>query len=1002
MELKVLGAIEAVSGGRAVQVGGPTARRLLAVLLARRREVVHADSLAEAVWGPAPPPTAHATLLTHVSKLRRAVGADGDVVLARRPPGYVLVPAEGVLDADRFEAELVAARSLPTTSWREALDVLETALGRWRGPAFAEFADDPSVRAEAVRLDELRVLASEVRIDACLAAGDPARVVGELEALIDEHPLRERFWAQLMLALARTGRQAEALRTAQRLRALLGDELGLEPSSELRALEQAIATGDPAVAATHVRPVGETVDARPVEIVPVPVVPERRAEPGPPLPAAAVALIGRDRDLEQLSTTSSRVVTLTGPGGVGKSSLVMEVARRSAHRFTDGVQVVELAAVRDAEGVLAGVAQALDVQRRPERSLEQSIVDVLRPRCSLLVVDNCEHVIATVGHLVSTIVRWCPAVRVLATSRQPLGMAGEQVWRVPPLAVPVDSAAPVDELMGSPAVELFMARAGEAAPGFRLDDGNARSVAQLCVSLDGMPLALELAAARMASMSPAQLGGRLDERWSLLGGGHGREPRHRNLLDVVQWSYELLGRDEQRLFDHLSVFAGGFELDAVERTCAEGGVPRANVAGLLSALVDKSLVVADTGADGIRYRQLETLRQYGAARLAERSWAPEVRRAHLRTFIDLAERSGAGLDGPEEGMWGDRLERELDNLRMGIRTAIAEGDADSALRIVAAARELTFRRIRYELVDWADSASRLPSAEHHELLPVALGIVGYGSFVRGELVGAVSVGEAAIASQVRLGGRPSALPERVLGNAHFYLGDHDRALLWMDRMVEAARASGDHGRVAHSLYMRSVAQTSVGDPIGGEHLAAEALEVSERLGNPTAAAQARYAAGLAVASRQPDVALDRLEQAADLAGGAGNHWMRAFAMTEAMWLRARRGDIGVALRGYREVVETWYRGGDWANQWLSLRQLAAVLGRIGRDHEAALLFGAVDAAGATDALPFAPTDAGEVHVTAADVDRRLGGEAATIRRRGAAMRDDAVVALALQAIDGVS
>jgi hypothetical protein len=255
---------------------------------------------------------------------------------------------------------------------------------------------------------------------------------------------------------------------------------------------------------------------------------------------------------------------------------------------------------------------------------------------------------------------------------------------------------------------------------------------------------------------------------------------------------------------------------------------------------------------------------------------------------------------------------------------------------------------------------------------------------------------------VRLGSRPSALPERVLGNAHFYLGDHRRALVWMDRMVEAARASGDRGRVAHSLYMRSVAQTSVGDPVGGTQLAEESLMESEGLGNPTAAAQARYAVGLAVASRQPDVALDRLVQAADLAGGAGNHWMRAFAMTEAMWLLARRDDIGTALRGYREVVETWYRGGDWANQWLSLRQLAAVLGGIGRDREAALLFGAVDAAGATDALPFAPVDAGEVHVTAADVDRRLGGEAAVIRSRGAAMRDDAVVALALQTIDAIS
>jgi predicted ATPase/DNA-binding SARP family transcriptional activator len=1001
MELHALGSVEVVRDGRPVDLGGPLHRRLLAVLVAHRGTVVSLDRLADAVWGDDPPATARATLQTHVSKLRRSISCADGAAIERRGDGYVLEAEPESVDVERFEAELDRAREALASDPGTALELVTAALGRWHGAAFAGFADDEAVRPEAVRLEELRLVAHELRADARLAVGDAATAVGELEALALEHPLRERLWARWMLALHHCGRQAEALRVAQDLRRRLADELGLEPSGDLRAVEQAIAADDPSVRGVA------TGATTPDRHAPVPQRQDRggtgpdRSSPRESRPGTLTRLIGRDTELARATDAvmGSRLVTLTGPGGVGKSSLAVAATDQVADRFPDGVHLVELASLGDGDAVVAGVGQALEVQRRGERSLARSIVDVLGSRRALLVLDNCEHVIDAVADLVGEILRWCPEVHLLTTSREPLALPGEVVQRVAPLAVPPDPDAPPPRVAESPAVQLFTARAVEAASDFVVDDHNARAVAELCVALDGVPLALELAAARMASMDPGQLAERLHARWGVLGSGRAPDPRHRSLLALVEWSFELLDPAEQRLLADLSVFAGGFELAAVERTC--GGLDGApvDVASVVAALVDKSLVLTDRVDGRIRYRQLETLRQFGADRLARRPDAGSLHRAHQATYVDLAQRGGAELDGPDEGRWGDQLERDVGNLRVAARTAIEAGDADAALRIVVSCRELAFRRIRYEVIDWAERAVELEAARGHPLAPVGSAIVAYGAFVRGELRRAVEVAERTLADRRRSGAPSFALAERVLGNAHFYLGDHDVAVGWMDRMVQAARASGLPGPLAHALYMRSVAQTSVGDPERGAHLAAEATRAADDAGSPTAESQASYATGLAVAGRDPDAALGCFEHAAERAGRVANHWMRAFALTEAMWLRVRAGEPRSALAGYREVVETWYRGGDWANQWLSLRHVAALLGALGRVEESATLFGAVDHVGATTALPFAPVHARDVHRAAADVDRHLGAEARSIRRRGAAMGDDAVVAFALGAID---
>ncbi|UDY34552.1 BTAD domain-containing putative transcriptional regulator [Dermatobacter hominis] len=985
MEFTVLGSVELVGADGPVPLGGPKQRLLLAALLASRNRVVSLDSLSEAMWGDDPPPTVRSTLQTSVSKLRRLVVGCPSIAIDTRGPGYCLGVDADAVDADRFESQLARSRSLITDRPADAVALLDAALGLWAGEPFAGFEDRPWAQAESARLRELRLQAIEERNGALLGLGERDAVIGQLEGLVLDEPLRERMWSQLVTALHGAGRQGDALRAAATFRRHLRDELGLDPSAEFVALERTVLEGTPPDAAVLTHPTGPPT-------------------PGPAAPARAAPLVGRaaavDDVLDALAT--ARMVTITGPGGVGKSSLANEVARRTTSRFPDGVRVVELAPVADGSAVIAAVAQAVDAERRSERSLADAIVEVLAPQRMLLVLDNCEHVIGTVGELVVELVRWCPSVTLLATCREPIGMPGEAVRPLAPLAVPLDPSAPVEQLVGSPSVEVFVARATEAAPGFRLDESNAPAVAQLCIQLDGLPLALELAAARMSAMSPRQLADRLDERFALLGSGHGRGARHRSLRDVVQWSYGLLDEPERALFARVSVFAGGFDLESAETACADAALPRGTVAGVLGGLVDKSLVAGVHVGDEVRYSQLETLRQFGAECLDERSDGPAVRAAHLATFVARATKGGEALDTAAEGEWALRLDRDMDNLRAAFTTAVAFDDVDAALRLAVSASELGFRAIRYEVVDWAETVAAMPAAAEHPLRPTALGVVGLGAFVRGELERALALAADAVALRERIGVAACGLPERVLANALFYLGRPDEALAWIDRLAESTRATGRQGRLAHALYMGSVARTSTGDADGGRRFADAAVAVAAGTGSPTARSQAAYAAGLSRSDAEPADALRLLEESAVLADSVGNRWMRCFARTEVMWLRAKRGELDVALSGFREVVETWFRGGDWANQWLSLRYVAGVLASVGRDEDAALLSGCVEAAGATTALPFAPNESDELTVVMAGLAERLGTDAlADARRRGGSMRADAAVAHALAAIDAL-
>ncbi len=970
-ELSVLGGLALRRAGESLPLGGPKAQLVLSVLVAHRANRLSASRLIEAVWGDEPPKSAATTLQSQISRLRSTLAPD--FTISFEPAGYRLNVLDGEIDASRFEALVVRSRTLKTV---ESIAVLDTALALWHGAAFGQFADLPELQGEASRLDELRLVATEEWAEAKMACGGPAPIVGDLEAVVALHPLRESFWRLLMLALYRTGRQAEALRRAGELRSILGREVGLEPSPAVRELEAQILADDPRLLAER----EPSTEHRPSTVA-------------APQLLGATSFVGREPDLASLveALDDQPLITITGPGGVGKTRLAMRVAGTTLERFDDGVTVVEFASLRDPAGAAQVIAHALDVQQHQYRTIEMTIEEHLAPTRSLLLLDNCEHLTEAVAPLVDRLRSSCPGLRILATSRQSLGLAGEYIEALAPLTVPIDDAKPTIEIAGSAAVELFVNRASAASPGFALTNGNAASVADICRRLDGLPLALELAAARLRTMGVEALATRLRQRTEMLGQTQrGADGRQRGLHDIVRWSHDLLAPEERQVFEQLAVFARGFDLAAAEAVCnIEGGTMP--VLDHIVSLVDKSMVLlVDPG--GSRYQLLEPLREFGLDRLRENRALEATEDRHLKWFLNLAERGEIGLDSPDEASWSANLDRNYDNLRAAHLTALRREDADCALRLVASLREFAFRRVNYEITSWADAAIALGDAKGNPHLPTVMAVSAYGRFVQGDTKTAIELAHQALETSGSPELSESGLPERVLGNAYFYHERIEEGLDWMNRMQLSAGRAGSSGRIAHGMYMRSVAQTSVGDEIRGAVLAGEARAAANTVGSLTADAEADYALGLALEHTAPDEALALLERASVVAAEAGNRWLEAFALTEVHSLKATQGEHLVSLAGYADVVETWHRGGDWANQWLSLRRILGILVELGSFEAAAVLHGALTAVGAAQALPFVPANAERLSQGLDDIQKQLGPAAfAGAVRRGTSMRDRDIV-----------
>jgi predicted ATPase/DNA-binding SARP family transcriptional activator len=654
MDVAVLGPLRVRVGGDFTAIAAPKQRLIFGVLLDQAGRVVSGDRLLDDVWSGQPPQGGLKALRYHVSKLRdvlvpgRVHGDEGPIRTAGS--GYQLVVEPDEIDANRFErlasdgAQLVANQQ-----WEDARRVLGEALSLWRGDALHDFRYEEFAQAPIARLEELRLVCLEDLIDARLGLGDHIDLIGELNELTTRHPLRERLWAQSMIALYRAGRQAEAAHTYETACVVLGEELGVEPNPALRHLLQQV--------------IDQSLPFRPKD--------ERAAA----LPHRSSSFVGRTSELEDVArlVTSRRLVTVVGPGGVGKTSVAIEAAR-GASQTTEGLSFVDLAVISKSSDVVAHIARACGVVAATGRATIEDTIEHLDRGSHLLVIDNCEHVAPAVASAITALLLSCPNVTVLATSRQPLHIDGEHLYPVHPL--PFDEHDEFD----SDAVRLFADRAAAACGHFLVDERNRAVVVETCRRLDGLPLALELAAARLRVLSVDELYERLDQRFELLVDDHAAHERHRALLATVNWSHELLSREAQTLLRRLSVLRGRFDLEAVVGVFTDL-CRNADVLDLVSELVETSFLTKSNQPEG-GFTMLETIREFASQQLEHSGESADVFERHARYFAGRAAQRPV-IGSRQELIHMRRWHADSENHTAALDWSLQHGEPDLTIRLGA-------------------------------------------------------------------------------------------------------------------------------------------------------------------------------------------------------------------------------------------------------------------------------------------------------------------------------
>jgi predicted ATPase/DNA-binding winged helix-turn-helix (wHTH) protein len=910
VEFRILGPLEVRVDGRQVAVPGARQRALLCALLQRPGDVVPPDRLIDDLFGETPPVDARNALQTYVTRLRQALGPAADVIVTR-PPGYLVDISRAAVDAARF-ADLVAkARAAETAA--AALALLDQALALWRGPAFAEFADT-FARAEALRLEELRLAAREDRAALLLHLDRVAEATAALDALVAEEPWHERAVELLITSLARSGRTVDALATYGRYRDRLRDDLGLDPSQALRQLEQQVLRG-------QLQPARGK-----------PLAPARRA-----LPTRVTSLVGRDRELAAIRglLTAGRLVTLVGPGGVGKTRLAHEVAPAEQDPWW-----ADLAALRDGEAVPAAAADAVGLDAQPGSPLVATLRGWARSATGLLVLDNCEHLLPSASVLVEELLAASSALRVLATSRERLAVDGEQVFVVPPLEVPEPGAS--DPMR--PAVQLFLDRARAADPHLAPDRRLLQRAGDVARALDGLPLAIELAAARVGTLTVDDLADRLDARFELLRQTRSSgDPRHHTLRAVVDWSFDLLTTEEQRLFLRLSVFAAAFDLTTVEAIVADDDLPAHRVADLVARLTGRSMLIRPAPVGVGRYRMLETLRSYAASRLPPAD-ADRLRRRLAAFLVDLTERAERGLYSADEQAWVQRLEVWLDDVRGTWTWARGAGETDVAVRLAAALTRFAYWRLRSDLLAWgAWAVEAVPS---HPRLSVTYAAAAHAAWIEGRLAEARSLARRGIAVAGGASNPAAAAALEASGDAALLSGDLTGALEAYRATATVANITGDPAALAIARANEAIVLSYAGDP-QAPATAAAAVAAALASNNPTAIAYALFAEGEALADDDPERAAAALDEARRRAKDIGNPFVAGVALNAAVALRGRRGPPDQALALFREAIGHWRATGNRALIVTTLRNLVVLLARIGQDEPAAVLAATLEHAAPT-------------------------------------------------------
>jgi predicted ATPase/DNA-binding SARP family transcriptional activator len=861
------------------------ARSIVKLLALAPRHRLHREQIMDLLWPDLEPEAAANNLryVLHVARRTLAEAAsDSSEHLKLQGDLLVLCPAGSLqIDVEVFEAAAAAAH--------ETQDPLayRAAIERYTGDLLPEdrYEDWAADRREALRQVYVGLLVELARLHEARGESEPA--IEALRRVIAGEPAHEEAHVALMRLYARCGQRHRALRQYQQLREALRRELDIEPDPASERLYQEIR-------ALQFPAIGMQVPSGPLASTPA----GRRHN----LPALLTTFIGREREIAEIKRllVQVRLLTLTGSGGCGKTRLALQVAGQLEGEYPDGVWLVELAALSDPSLVPQAVASAFGLREAPgRRALTATLAESLSRKQLLLVLDNCEHLVEACATLSDALLRACPSLYLLATSRQPLGLVGEAVWPVPPLSLPdLRRLPPTEHLLQSEAIRLFVERARLAQPDFALTSRNAAAVAQICHRLDGLPLAIELAAARVKLLSAEQIAARLDDRFRLLSGGSRTAPRHQTLRAAMDWSYELLSEAERTLFNRLAVFAGGWTIEAAE-ALSDG-----DVLDLLSSLVDKSLALAEPDSTGaVRYRLPETLRQYGRERLADSGEAEQILRRHAAFFLMLAEQAEPELLGPEQAAWLGRLEREHENLRAALAWARERGDAEAALRLAGAMWFFWLQR-GY----WSEGRERLEEA----------------------LALARDSGCSRERAKALCGAGTLAWPQDDYGAARSRL--EESVALWQQL--------GDRWGLALALYYLGHAALMSGDYPAARSCYEESLPIFEELGDTWGLSQPLEGLGR-VALQEGDYAAARarLEESLAIRRAIGDKWQIALAQNVLGDVARCQRDYNLATALYEESLALFRELDSRGGMASSLHNLGYVAHGQGDERRAGALFG---------------------------------------------------------------